>query len=653
MTREGGHKVGLAIALAVCGLSACGGGEPDRILSGQLSHPEGLSWKVCLDSNANLSCEASETSVMADTTGSFRITLPHGTTLENKYLVAEQVTAVTTLATAGTFRLSAPATATAINGLTSLVVTQWRLEPSAGLTAAVEKISTLFGLTSSADLLKGYDSSVYTGVDSIVTSSQTALQTGTQAYIQLAQEAPAGNAGRASAQAADDVSTGIAALTDQLGRKVLAIIGRYVDADNGRMLPTVTSRTINEEVNQAINPSQCNVNTPLPIYIDTVNNAPIDSKETYVSARLRTATSAAYGDAIDVDTSIRGRGNTTWEMPKKPYKLKLGKAASLLGMAADKEWALLANYADKTLLRNAVAFCLGTTTGLAYTPNSRFVELTLNGQYAGVYQLVETIKTAGARVEIGSDAPTDTDPAGFLLEIDSRLDADDWFYSATANVPYTIQSDVTESQIPLIQQVIARFEQTLFADDFAAHKAGGYTSQLDTEALVDFYLINELLKNNDAFFSSTFVTRKNNGPLVFGPLWDFDLTAGNINYNGNDSVEGWWVRGASAYVTRLLQDPVFAKHVTARWAYLSSRMPDLQRFIASSAVTLDGAQARNFQTWDILNTYVWPNAVVTGSYSGEINYLSTWLKLRTAWMDTQFVPAVSAPQRVSSSAGRL
>jgi len=271
-------------------------------------------------------------------------------------------------------------------------------------------------------------------------------------------------------------------------------------------------------------------------------------------------------------------------MPKQPFKLKLSKAASLLGMSADKEWALLANYSDKTLLRNAVAFCLSKTLGLSYTPAYRFVELELNGEYKCVYQLVEHIKTSSSRIDIGSATPVGDDPGDFLLEIDDHLDADYWFVSKRAWVPYTFKSDTTETQVTQVQKLIQQFEDTLFGSNFMTRGPGGYLPLMDTEAFVDFYLINELMKNNDAFFSSTFITRKDDGPLVFGPIWDFDIAAGNINYNGNDAPTGWWLRKQGAtvyngYILQLFTDPVFERHVAARWKFLSRRMPDIQRFI--------------------------------------------------------------------------
>ena len=372
-----------------------------------------------------------------------------------------------------------------------------------------------------------------------------------------------------------------------------------------------------------------------PIRIDTQGAAPILSKDDYVDATLRVGNS---GEAIQ--TRIRGRGNSTWIMPKKPYRLKLDKKTALLGMAADKDWALLANYSDKTLMRNSVAFCMSRILGMAWTPDSRYVELTLNGDYVGSYQLTEHVKTGADRVDIGEESTLAGDPGmGFLLEIDARLDEVFWFNS-TQGVPYTVKSDLVAEQLPAITDYVAQVEAALFGPDFT-NADTGYEHYLGTDSLIDMYLINELMRNTDAFASSTFAYRPRGGKLHFGPAWDFDIAAGNVNYSGNWETEGWWVRTVSPYVPRLQQDPQFERRVKQRWAYLASRLPELHGYISATARALDGSQQRNFERWPILDSYVWPNAVVTGSYADEVRYLADWLSKRAAWMDTQLSPEAS------------
>lgn len=407
----------------------------------------------------------------------------------------------------------------------------------------------------------------------------------------------------------------------------------YIDAGSGTLLRTITPRVVATQALHALKPSGCEAAPVATLEIETAGQASIASKEQYVAATLRVS---ADGDqpAQQLPMRIRGRGNSTWEMPKKPYRLNLDQAASLLGMPADRHWALLAHYADKTLLRNSVAFCLSRMLALDYTPRHRYVELTLNGAYQGVYQLAEHIRVADHRVNLGaSPAPGAESGMGFLLEVDQRLDAD-FGFSSTQGVPYAVKSDITQAQLPHIVGAVEAMESAMFGAEFRDPEQG-YLRHLDVDTLIDVYLINELMRNNDMMVSSTYLYRATGGRLRFGPVWDFDITAGNFNASGNDAPEGWWVRVVSRYAQQLHNDEAFVQHLNARWRYLSSRMPELQAYIGAMALQLDAPQRRNFERWPILATWVWPNAVVTGSYEGEVTYLRGWLGARAGWMDAQ------------------
>ncbi|MDB5838176.1 MAG: Spore coat protein CotH, partial [Herminiimonas sp.] len=170
------------------------------------------------------------------------------------------------------------------------------------------------------------------------------------------------------------------------------------------------------------------------IYIATEGGAEVANTEDYLNATLRVV-SGNGTEVMQAPTEIRGRGNTTWGMPKKPYRLKLGQAASLLGMPAERDWALLANYADKSLVRNKLAMNLGEQVGLPYNPRSRFFELYFNDTYQGVYQLFEHVKTGPDRVNVEKlDRKTDTSAdiitGGYFMEIDHRLDEDVCWYTS-------------------------------------------------------------------------------------------------------------------------------------------------------------------------------------------------------------------------------
>jgi hypothetical protein len=168
----------------------------------------------------------------------------------------------------------------------------------------------------------------------------------------------------------------------------------------------------------------------------------------------------------------------------------------------------------------------------------------------------------------------------------------------------------------------------------------GYARYLDVASAVDYFLVNELVRNVDGNLRrSTFLTKPRDGKLIFSPLWDFDLAIGNANYDGADQTAGWQIRPAP-WFTRLWQDPVFAQRVKTRWQQLRNEgtLAQWQAHTLRRWDYMSEAQQRNFARWPILNTWVWPNRVVTGSYDGEMVAMRAWLSARIAWLDMQLRP---------------
>jgi CotH kinase protein len=399
------------------------------------------------------------------------------------------------------------------------------------------------------------------------------------------------------------------------------------------------------------NPNFVPTTTNLPVLdITTDNAAPIVSTTDYVSGSMSIAPLASSTDPVFSGTmEIKGHGNTTWALPKKPYKVKLDSKASLLGMPAGKDWVLLANYDDKSLLRDQVAFEVSRRVDLAWTPNSQFVELYLNGQYQGNYQLTEEIKIDKHRVNIPEMDDTDISgkslTGGYLLEVDTRGDPDDILFKTSRGVLFDLHDPDPDApqQLTYIQNYMQQAEDALYSADFT-DSATGYPKYLDQDSFIDWYLVNELFKNNDAvFWSSCWLYKDRSGKIFMGPAWDFDIGAGNINYNGNDDPTGWWLRSNplpfTQWTKRLFDDPAFAAAVAARWKQLKTAQLDtLPVYIDENAAALSQSQENNFRRWPILGQYVFPNAEVAGSYQGEVSYLKSWLAQRIAWMDSQLDP---------------
>lgn len=383
------------------------------------------------------------------------------------------------------------------------------------------------------------------------------------------------------------------------------------------------------------------------LVVNTTGAAPITSRETYVGGtwRLLNTDSSLLKEGT---LEIRGRGNSTWTMPKKPYRLRLASATELLGMPANRHWALLANYADKTLLRTDLVFDLGRRMGWTYVPRSQFVHLRLNGQYDGVYQLTEHIRVDAVRVNIPELKIADTTASaitgGYLLEVDELYGEDFCWNTPRAGMPVCAKSPETlrqpgwEKQQAYITGYFRDLEDALFGPNFADPQRG-YAAYIDVPSAVDYLLVNELIRNVDGNLRrSTYFTKPRGGKLYFGPLWDFDLTLGNVNYGGADNTAGWQIMGAP-WFARLMQDPNFAQRVKLRWQEVrNGPFIDWRKQIIARWDYMSLEQRRNFDRWPILNTWVWPNRVVTGSFDGEMAALQEWLSARVNWMDAQLKP---------------
>ena len=375
--------------------------------------------------------------------------------------------------------------------------------------------------------------------------------------------------------------------------------------------------------------------TGLPVvWIETEGRREITSREEYLWASFRldgdVDASGAEGALVD-SVRIRGRGNSTWTMPKKPYQLKFDKNVSLLGEPEDRSWVLLANYTDKTSLRNHVAFYMGGISTLDYTPRCHFVELVLNGEYMGTYQLGEKIKIGKNRVNVGGD--------GFLLEIDSKAGDDETtFFTKHLEQPVNIKEpdvSVGDEDYEYVRNYVQAAEDALYAENFTDEDEG-WRKYMDMDSFVDWYLVNEIARNTDAsFYSSCYMSLRRGGKLKMGPLWDFDIAFGNVNYDGNFDPTGLMVR-YYFWCSRLFQDPAFVARVKERFDYFYSRKDDIIREINEKARYLRFSVEENNNKWGTLYTRTWPNYDVWGNYLNEVQNLKNWLNERFEWLKNEY-----------------
>lgn len=379
--------------------------------------------------------------------------------------------------------------------------------------------------------------------------------------------------------------------------------------------------------------------TGLPIININTNNIPIDSKDTYLEGFVTVYGGLQFEDINEQEIKIRGRGNSTWFLhPKKPYQLKFDDKTPMLGMPQDKKWLFLAEYSDKSLIRNKITFDFGHMSFLDYTPKAEYAEVFLNQVYNGTYLVTQKVEESSNRLNLPDN--------GYLIEIDQnhRIDADDVFFQPTiftqnyASNVFNIKEpsvDFDSVEYNLIKDYINAFETALFGDNFQDPDTG-YQAYIDIPSFIDWYLIQEISKTVDSkWYSSIYFNYIPGEKIKMGPLWDFDLSYGNVNYADATYAEGFWIRDNPWY-QRLFEDPNFENQVKDRFMYFYNNSEIIFNKIDDYEVYLERAQEENYLRWATLGTYVWPNPVYFDTHSEEIDHLKSWLTLRMNWLNNQF-----------------
>ena len=389
--------------------------------------------------------------------------------------------------------------------------------------------------------------------------------------------------------------------------------------------------------------------TNLPtVYINTENNTSISSKEDYVDASV-IVKSADLSEELTKTAKIRGRGNSTWGMPKKPYRLKFDEKTQFLNLnAEEKDWVLLANYADKTLIRNAVAFKISELVNLEFTPAARFVDVVLNGTKLGSYMVTDQIEVGKRRVPIEKQSPESTElpeiSGGYLLEIDGFADGEPvWFQTKKGlkiTVKYPKDDEINPEQLDYITNFTQKFEDRLFSENFT-DPTTGYRAFVDTASLINWYIACELTGNSDSFWSTYIYKYKNIDKFYFGPLWDYDIAFNNDNRQG-DAIEKLMRDHAydpRAWIKRIWEDAWFKKAVYSRWMELINEK-DIQTtlidYINDLVTLIDSSQKQNFQIWNIIRERVHLEQFIFSSYKGGVDYLISYLNNRIDFLTKSF-----------------
>lgn len=366
---------------------------------------------------------------------------------------------------------------------------------------------------------------------------------------------------------------------------------------------------------------QCDEHQLPHITISTDGQQAIVSKQDYVTTQLTIDGGTEFND-FSGSAQIRGRGNSTWSYPKKPFKIKLDDETSILGMAAEKDWILIANYLDNTHLLNAVGFKIGHLLDMPYTNNIVPVEVTLNNNYLGIYMLTEQIEVKKNRVNVGDE--------GVLLNLDTNFDEPWQFLSKGYQLPVTIKypKEMDDQRLLSIRQDFEELEAMIASSDFPNIP---YLDHIDGESIVNYLIVYMLTLNEEINHpKSTYIYKSETGKYTMGPIWDFDWGfgfEGSFEHLRGSTRSLFWSppRKGTRFFSRFLEDPAIRSMLKESWTdFKSNQFSELLVYIDEYAGDIQGARSR-----DLL---VWPQE--HDDLATEVANLKSWLEDRASYMTT-------------------
>jgi len=380
------------------------------------------------------------------------------------------------------------------------------------------------------------------------------------------------------------------------------------------------------------------------------------------AATNTTSDTAHYSGAIGIER----RGQTSLSLfPKNGFGIETrtdegeNNNVKLFGWPRENDWVIHSPYSDKSLIRNKLTYSLAAGV-MEYAPRTQLCELILNGDYYGVVLFTEKIKRDDDRVNVCKLNPNTTEgdslTGGYILRFDKGSDEDIAWVSPHSPLEgawqetrflyhYPKNEAYNSQQSFYIRKYVTDFESALLSADFT-DSTDGYHQYIDAQSFIDYMLINELGRNVDGYRLSTYMYKDKLAPLKLGPVWDFNLAWGNVDYCDGSNIEGWaydfnevcpddfWL--VHFWWSRLLEDDAFADALADRWKSLrTTTLSDdrMLHMIDSLTEVLAEPQVRNDERWATIGNYIWPNNFVGETYSEEIDYLKNWMLQRAAWID--------------------
>jgi hypothetical protein len=377
----------------------------------------------------------------------------------------------------------------------------------------------------------------------------------------------------------------------------------------------------------------------LPVMnIETDNGVSVSSKTDYVDATISLCN---YGcKTWKARGQIRGRGNVTWRnFPKKPYKIKFSQAESPFGFAQEKDWVLLADYTDKSLLRTPYMSEISKAVGLKYTVNYKHIELFLNDEYLGTYLLTDQVEKSKSRIII--------DNSGFIIEDDTYFYNEPYYFKTVLNgCNYTFK----------YPDVSTKDESASFIEDYMNNLEAqlavlvenpsdlGYMDFIDIDSFAKWFIVAELTGNLDPNLYYVLFSRTEK--LLMMPMWDAEWSLGLACKGNPDEFYGWYLNGQHGpmlptdeywknqlYFKNLFFSPTFVECVKKQWSDVKPNIMEAIKFLKQYRYTINDSQEDNFTKWPILDQYLGGTLIVCGGWSKEVDYIEKWIEDRVMWFD--------------------
>lgn len=392
--------------------------------------------------------------------------------------------------------------------------------------------------------------------------------------------------------------------------EMVALVLTLTDAD-GRTIQVSSSAF---EIRSTIT---TNLRTQLPVLVvNTPGSNDITSRENWMTGTTMSLLDVDGKCEYQGTASVKGRGNSSWDYPKKSYNLRLDTKHGIAGMASHKRWCLLANWIDRTMIRNAVAFEVARYTDMEWTPSGEFVELVLNGKHMGTYYLCEQVRLGTERV-----------PGDYLFELDKYYDEIYKFRSERRDLPWMFKEpdEVSPELFQEIQDYVNAMEDAIYDSKKFAERE--YAAYMDLDTFADWWIVNELITNAESQQpKSVYMYKKSNGKLKAGPIWDCDYCT---FYPGFATK---YLGTVSLYYNQLYRDYQFRSLIREHWLRHREDFLRIPDFIDELGQKLASSDALNHPMWPIYYTV---NEDENLDYTAAIERLKQTYSARFEWLDAR------------------